>query len=60
MMQLYKMELKIAAGARFLITQVGFNVRKLYELRQYMLRERPGAHSRCWRTSTSRPPRSHG
>ncbi len=39
MMQLYKMELKIAAGARFLITQVGFNVRKLYELRQYMLRE---------------------
>ena len=39
MMQLYKMELKIAAGAQFLITQVGFNVRKLFELRQYMLRE---------------------
>ncbi|MCC7174698.1 MAG: methylenetetrahydrofolate reductase C-terminal domain-containing protein [Bryobacterales bacterium] len=39
MMQLYKMELKIAAGARFLITQLGFNIRKLYELRQYMLRE---------------------
>jgi methylenetetrahydrofolate reductase (NADPH) len=42
MMQLYKMELKIAAGARFLITQVGFNVRKLFELRQYMLRENLG------------------
>lgn len=39
MMQLYKMELKIAAGARFLITQVGFNARKLFELRQYMMRE---------------------
>jgi methylenetetrahydrofolate reductase (NADPH) len=39
MMQLYKMELKIAAGAQYLITQLGFNVRKLYELRQYMLRE---------------------
>ena len=39
MMQLYKMELKIAAGARFLITQVGFNLRKLYELRRYMQRE---------------------
>jgi methylenetetrahydrofolate reductase (NADPH) len=42
MMQLYKMELKIAAGARFLITQVGFNIRKLFELRQYMLRENLG------------------
>ena len=39
LMQLYKMELKIASGAKFLITQLGFNVRKLYELRQYMLRE---------------------
>ncbi len=39
MMQLYKMELKVASGARFLITQLGFNLRKLYELRQYMLRE---------------------
>jgi methylenetetrahydrofolate reductase (NADPH) len=39
MMQLYKMELKVAAGARFLITQLGFNIRKLYELRQYMQRE---------------------
>ena len=38
-MQLYKMELKIASGAQFLITQLGFNVRKLYELRQYMMRE---------------------
>lgn len=39
MMQLYKMELKIAAGARFIVTQVGFDLRKLYELRQYMERE---------------------
>ena len=39
MMQLYKMRLKIAAGARFLITQVGFNLRKLVELKQYMERE---------------------
>lgn len=38
MMQLYKMELKIAAGARFLITQVGYDLRKLYELKQYMVR----------------------
>ena len=39
MMQLYKMRLKIAAGARFLVTQAGFNLRKLYELKQYMDRE---------------------
>jgi methylenetetrahydrofolate reductase (NADPH) len=39
MMQLYKLELKIAAGARFIITQLGFNLRKLYELKQYMNRE---------------------
>ena len=39
MMQLYKLELKIRAGARFIITQLGFNLRKLLELRQYMLRE---------------------
>jgi methylenetetrahydrofolate reductase (NADPH) len=39
MMQLYKLELKIAAGARFIITQLGFNLRKLYELKQYMSRE---------------------
>ena len=39
MMQLYKLELKIAAGAQFIITQLGFNLRKLYELRQYMIRE---------------------
>jgi len=38
MMQLYKMELKIAAGARFLITQVEYDLRKLYELKQYMVR----------------------
>ncbi|MCJ7504783.1 MAG: methylenetetrahydrofolate reductase, partial [Acidobacteriia bacterium] len=39
MMQLYKLELKVAAGAQFIITQVGFNLRKLYELKQYMARE---------------------
>lgn len=39
MMQLYKMRLKIALGARFLITQAGFNLRKLVELKQYMERE---------------------
>jgi methylenetetrahydrofolate reductase (NADPH) len=39
MMQFYKLELKILAGAQFIITQVGFNLRKLYELRQYMICE---------------------
>ncbi len=39
MMQLYKLELKVLVGARFVITQLGFNLRKLYELRQYMVRE---------------------
>ena len=39
MMQLYKLHLKVAAGARYVITQIGFDVRKLYELKQYMERE---------------------
>jgi methylenetetrahydrofolate reductase (NADH) len=39
LMQLYKLKLKIAAGAKFIITQLGFNLRKLYELKQYMHRE---------------------
>lgn len=39
MMQFFKLELKIAAGARFIIPQLGFNLRKLYELKQYMGRE---------------------
>ena len=39
MMQFYKLELKIRAGAQFIITQLGYNLRKLYELRQYMIRE---------------------
>lgn len=39
MMQFYKLELKIAVGARFIITQLGFNLRKLLELKQYMTRE---------------------
>jgi methylenetetrahydrofolate reductase (NADPH) len=42
MMQLYKLELKIAAGARFIITQLGFNLRKLFELKQYLNREGMG------------------
>lgn len=39
MMQFYKLRLKVAAGARFVITQIGFNVRKLHELKLYMERE---------------------
>lgn len=39
LMQLYKLRLKVAAGAQFIITQVGYNLRKLYELKQYMERE---------------------
>jgi methylenetetrahydrofolate reductase (NADPH) len=39
MMQFYKLELKASVGARFFITQLGFNLRKLFELRQYMVRE---------------------
>jgi methylenetetrahydrofolate reductase (NADPH) len=39
MMQLYKLRLKIATGARFIVTQAGYNLRKLYELKQYMDRE---------------------
>ncbi len=39
MMQFYKLELKIAAGARFIITQLGYNLRKLYEVKQYLAQE---------------------
>ena len=39
MMQLYKLQLKVAAGAQFIIPQLGYNLRKLYELKQYMERE---------------------
>ena len=39
MMQFYKMQLKIATGAKFIITQLGYNLRKLYELKQFMDRE---------------------
>ena len=42
MMQFYKLQLKIAAGAQFIITQLGYNLRKLYELKQYMDREGVG------------------
>jgi 5,10-methylenetetrahydrofolate reductase len=36
MQQYYKMEKKIASGARFLITQVGWDWKKSYELMRYM------------------------
>ena len=39
LMQFYKLRLKVAAGAQFLITQLGYNLRKLCELEQYMRRE---------------------
>ncbi|NLC57065.1 MAG: hypothetical protein GX774_09530 [Armatimonadetes bacterium] len=39
MMQLFKLELKIASGAQYIITQLGYNLRKLYELKQYLRRE---------------------
>ena len=42
LMQLYKLRLKVAVGAEFIITQLGYNLRKLYELRQYMQREGMG------------------
>jgi methylenetetrahydrofolate reductase (NADPH) len=38
-MQFYKLQLKVAAGAQYIITQLGYNLRKLYELKQYMIRE---------------------
>ena len=39
LMQLYKLQLKVAAGAQYVITQLGYNLRKLLELKQYMVRE---------------------
>jgi methylenetetrahydrofolate reductase (NADPH) len=39
MMQFYKLQMKLAVGAQFVITQLGFNLRKLYELKQFMTRE---------------------
>ena len=38
-MQFYKLQLKVAAGAQYIITQLGYNLRKLYEVKQYMVRE---------------------
>jgi methylenetetrahydrofolate reductase (NADPH) len=42
MMQFYKLQLKIGVGAQFIITQLGYNLRKLHELKQYMTREGMG------------------
>jgi methylenetetrahydrofolate reductase (NADPH) len=42
LMQFYKLQLKVAAGAQYIITQLGYNLRKLYELKQYMAREGVG------------------
>ena len=38
--QYYKLHRKIAAGARFIITQVGFDVRKFDELKRYLRHQR--------------------
>ena len=38
-MQFYKLRLKIASGAQYVITQLGYNLRKLLEMKQYMIRE---------------------
>jgi methylenetetrahydrofolate reductase (NADH) len=38
LMQFYKLQLKVAAGAQYVITQLGYNLRKLYEVKQYMVR----------------------
>ena len=38
-MQFYKLQLKVAAGAQYIITQVGYNLRKLYEVKQCLVRE---------------------
>lgn len=43
MMQLYKLQLKLAAGARYIITQLGYNLRKLLEVKQYLAREGLGS-----------------
>lgn len=43
MMQLYKLELKITSGAKFIITQLGYNLRKLVEVKQYLTREGHGS-----------------
>lgn len=37
MMQLFKLEKKFRAGAKFFITQLGYDARKLRELRAYMM-----------------------
>jgi methylenetetrahydrofolate reductase (NADPH) len=42
MMQLCKLRLKVAAGAQFVITQIGFNLRKLHELKLYLERQGMG------------------
>src|SRR5579862_4193710 len=36
MMQLYKLRLKIGVGAKYIITQLGYDLRKLYEMKQYL------------------------
>jgi len=39
MMQFYKAQLKLTVGAQFIITQLGYNIRKLSELKHYLTRE---------------------
>ena len=43
MMQLYKLQLKIAVGAQYIIPQLGYNLRKLYEMKQFLEREGLGS-----------------
>lgn len=42
MMQLYKLQLKVSVGAQYIITQLGYNLRKLHELKLFMDREGMG------------------
>jgi len=42
MMQLYKLQLKVAVGAQYIITQLGYNLRKLHEVKLFMFREGMG------------------
>lgn len=42
MMQLYKLQLKVAVGAQYIIPQLGYNLRKLHELKLFMDREGMG------------------
>lgn len=42
MMQLYKLQMKVAVGGQYIIPQLGYNLRKLYELKVFMDRQGMG------------------